>query len=213
MSDIDEPAGEFIWGDEPPRDWFEAQGAALGLTGDQIRFAAALHQLGGADAKRNTQAARLANLPWDRVQAFRQARTVGVRRLLDEADKIKRRQRPPLTEEEIDATIDNLIRSPDPLNKMRAIELREKRAAQRVEREQLEREAERDPLEILAEIAKHNPFRALELRAEKKLPPTDDAVEVLRAHRCRNCAERVARELGIDLIDGVPIAEVSGDET
>jgi hypothetical protein len=117
----------FQWPTDPPQDWFEAKGAALGLTPETIRFAAALHSLGGADSKKNTQAARIAGVAWDRVQAFRAARSVGVRALLDEAKRLKAGKLPPLTEEDIDREIDDLIRQPDALTKARGIELREKR--------------------------------------------------------------------------------------
>jgi hypothetical protein len=118
---------QFNWPTDPPQDWFEAKGAALGLAPETIRFAAALHSLGGADAKKNTQAARLAGLAWDRVVAFRAARSVGVRKLLDEAKRLKAGNLPPLTEADIDREIDDLIRQPDALTKARGIELREKR--------------------------------------------------------------------------------------
>jgi hypothetical protein len=104
------------------------------LDDQQIKFTAALHSLGGADSKKNTQAARLAGIDCDRTAAYRMARSVDVRRLLDEADKIKRGARPPLTEAEIDQKIDDLIRAPDALTVARAIELREKRRA--VQRDQ-----------------------------------------------------------------------------
>jgi hypothetical protein len=117
----------FQWPTDPPQDWFEAKGAALGLAPETVRFAAALHSLGGADAKKNSQAARLAGLDWDRVQAFRQARSVSVRKLLDEAKRLKAGNLPPLTEADIDREIDDLIRQPDALTKARGIELREKR--------------------------------------------------------------------------------------
>jgi hypothetical protein len=122
-----EADNQFNWPTDPPQDWFEAKGAALGLAPETIRFAAALHSLGGADAKKNTQAARLAGLDWDRVQAFRQARSVSVRKLLDEAKRLKAGTLPALTEADIDREIDDLIRQPDALTKARGIELREKR--------------------------------------------------------------------------------------
>ena len=120
-------ANQFNWPTDPPQDWWEAKGAALALNDAQVRFSAALFQLGGADSKKNTQAARLANLDWDRVQAFRQARSVSVRKLLDEAKRLKAGNLPPLTEADIDREIDDLIRQPDALTKARGIELREKR--------------------------------------------------------------------------------------
>jgi hypothetical protein len=121
----------FVWPDSPPQDWWSAQGAALGLDDGQIKFAAALHQLGGADSKKNSQAAKLAGMPWDRVQAFRQARSVAVRKPLTEANSIKRGRREPVTETEVDEAIDRLIRAPDALTVARGVELREKRKAAR----------------------------------------------------------------------------------
>src|SRR5262249_35149355 len=120
-------ANQFNWPTDPPQDWFEAKGAALGLAPETIRFAAALHSLGGADSKKNTQAARIAGLNWDRGVAFRCARSVGVRKLLDEAKRLKAGNLPPLSEADIDREIDDLIRQPDALTKARGIELREKR--------------------------------------------------------------------------------------
>jgi len=120
-------ANQFNWPTDPPQDWFEAKGAALGLAPETIRFAAALHSLGGADSKKKTQAARIAGLNWDRVVAFRCARSVGVRKLLDEAKRLKAGNLPPLSEADIDREIDDLIRQPDALTKARGIELREKR--------------------------------------------------------------------------------------
>jgi hypothetical protein len=55
-------ANQFNWPTDPPQDWWEAKGAALGLDDSQVRFSAALFQLGGADSKKNTQASRLAGL-------------------------------------------------------------------------------------------------------------------------------------------------------
>jgi hypothetical protein len=118
---------KFTWPTDPPQEWWEVQGASVGMDSDTIRFAAALHNLGGAGSKKNTQAARLAGLDWNRVEAFRAAVSVSVRRLLTEARDIKRGKLPPLTEAEIDEKIDDLIRCPDALTVARGIELREKR--------------------------------------------------------------------------------------
>src|SRR5262249_50150541 len=200
----------FKWPDSPPYpppSWFELRGAELALEPDQIRFAAALITLGGPDSRSNSMAASLAGMDLSRTEAFRLARGVKVRKLVDEAEQTKRGERKPLTEDEIDARIDKMVLSPNDMAAAKGIELRERRATTRKEREA---ERECDPLELLAEIAKHNPFRALQLRAEKKLPPTDDAAEILRGHYCRICAEHVARELGVD-IDAPPLVEVSGD--
>ena len=124
-------ANEFAWPDSPSQDWWLTQGASLGMSEELIRFTAALYQLGGADARKNSQAAKLASIACDRTAAFRMARSVAVRRLLDMADEIKVGKRPPLTEEQIDRKIDDLIRCPDALTVARGIELREKRKAAR----------------------------------------------------------------------------------
>jgi hypothetical protein len=123
---IDTETVAFNW-PAPGEDWFLTQGASLGLDEPVIRFAAALHSLGGADSKKNTQAARLAGIDCDRTAAFRMARSVAVRRLLDAAQEISVGKRPPVTEQEVDEAIDRLIRAPDALTVARGIELREKR--------------------------------------------------------------------------------------
>jgi hypothetical protein len=124
-----EPVTEtnFVWPEQPAEDWWLTQGAAIGMDSDTIRFAAALHNLGGADAKKNSKAAQLAGLGWNRVESFRAARSVSVQKLLREAKDIKRGRLPPLTEAEIDQKVDDLIRCPDALTVARGIELREKR--------------------------------------------------------------------------------------
>jgi hypothetical protein len=147
-------APAFQWPTDPPQDWFEAKGAALGLSPDTIRFAAALHSLGGADSKKNTQAARLAGVALDRVRAFRQARSVSVRKLLDEAKRLRAGNLPPLTEADIDREIDDLIRQPDALTKARGIELREKRKSRQAEltRHRPEESAEEQMAAIICSV-------------------------------------------------------------
>jgi hypothetical protein len=80
----------------------------------------------------NSVAARLAGLKGGRTQAFRAARSVAVRRLLAEAEKIKTGKRPPITEKEIDQKVEDLIRSPDARTAAVGIELRHKRQAAQV---------------------------------------------------------------------------------
>jgi hypothetical protein len=121
-------AAPFTWPD-PGEDFWQAAGAQLGLDTDTIKFAAALHALGGAGSRKNTQAARIAGLDLDRVKSFRLARSVGVSKILEEADKLKRGKRPPLSEAELDRRIDEGCRSRDPITCARFIELREKRKA------------------------------------------------------------------------------------
>jgi hypothetical protein len=79
--------------------------------------------------KKNTQAAVLAGLKIDRVTAFRYARAVSVKKLLDSADRVKLGKQPALTESEIDQLIDAGIRRPDALTSARYLEIREKRLA------------------------------------------------------------------------------------
>jgi hypothetical protein len=148
--DISDPTG-FIWPEDPRDDWWLTTGAQIGMSEDLIRFSAALFQLGGADSKKNSVAARLAGLSHlTRTQAYRHARSVAVRRLLNEADKIKSGKRVPITEDEIDQRIETLIRSPDATMVARGVELFEKRrAVRKAEREKWESEAtdrERDLL-------------------------------------------------------------------
>jgi hypothetical protein len=159
----------------PPPSWFELRGAELGLEPDQIRFAAALLMCGGPDSRNNTAASRLAGMALSRTEAFRLARSVKVRKLITEAEETKKGERKPLTEAEIDQRIEKMILSPNDLAAAKGIEIRDRRSATREDRELAERQ--NDPLEILAEIAKHNPFRALQIRAEKKLPAPDGAAE------------------------------------
>jgi hypothetical protein len=181
----------------PPPPWWQLRGAEFGLDEGQIRFAAALVTLGGPDARQNSLAASLAGMDLSRTEAFRLARSVKVRRLVNEAEETKTGNRDPLSEQQIDDRIDAMIRSPNDLAASKGIELRDRRAATRHERELAERQ--REPEDILKEIARHSPFRALQIRAEKELPAPDDAAEILRGHYCQCCAQHVARALGIDL--------------
>ena len=100
-----------------------------------VRFAAALAQLGGPEARKNSVAARLAGVEGGRTQAFRAARSVAVRKLLAEATKIMTGNLPRISEEEIDQRIDDLIRSPDAPTVAKGIELRHRRDAARLDRE------------------------------------------------------------------------------
>jgi len=129
-------ATDFRWPNDPAQDWWEVQGASLGMTADLIRFAAALAKLGGQDAKKNSVAARLAGINCGRTQAFRYARSVAVKKLLDSAEQIKTGKRKRLTEEEIDLKIEDLINSPDAATVARGIELRAKRHAQHLQHEE-----------------------------------------------------------------------------
>jgi hypothetical protein len=136
---MDNADDAFRWPDAPPypvQDWFRVTGTELGLEPDQIRFAAALITLGGPDSRNNTIAARLAGRPdLSRTQAFRWARSVKVRKLIDDAEQIKTGKRKPLTEEQIDERIDKMISSPNDLAAAKGIELREKRTERRHQRE------------------------------------------------------------------------------
>jgi len=82
----------FSWPESPPwpsQDWWEVDGARRGMSPELVRFTAALAQLGGAESGKNTVAAKLAGIDCNRTQAFRHARSVAVRELLNEAEKIK----------------------------------------------------------------------------------------------------------------------------
>jgi hypothetical protein len=126
-------AVNFQWPDDPPPDWWLAKGAALGLSPEQVRFTAAMDRLGPAE-RENSLAARLAGLSLDRTRAFRLARSVAVRKLLDEVKKTRDGLRPRVSEQEIDEVIDNLIRSADAKTAAQGIELREKRTERQRQR-------------------------------------------------------------------------------
>ena len=128
----------FKWPDcppYPPPSWWELRGTELGLDSDQARFAAALVTLGGPDSRSNSMAASLAGMSLSRTEAFRLARSVKVRKLINEAEETKSGKRTPLTEEEIDDRVDKMIRSPNDLAAAKGIELRERRKVAREERE------------------------------------------------------------------------------
>jgi hypothetical protein len=126
-----EQTDEFEWPDDPQEDWWLVTGAGWKLSSEVIRFAAALYRLGGADARKNSIAARLAGLNISRTKAFRLARSVAVRRLLDEAKKVVVGGQPPISEIEIDRRIDEMIKSPDARTSATGIELRQKRLDRR----------------------------------------------------------------------------------
>jgi hypothetical protein len=141
---------EFTWPSDPPADWWESEGAVRGLAPEQVRFAAALFLLGGPESRKNSVAAKLAGLNIGRTQAFRCARSVGVRKLLDEPNSAKAGKREPISEDEIDQIIERLIRSPDAAQAARGIELRERRKQAAAAAAQSE--ALREPQEIAREI-------------------------------------------------------------
>jgi hypothetical protein len=125
----------FHWPDSPPYptpDWFQVTGAELGLEPDQIKFAAALIALGGPDSRNNTVAARTAGMELTRVQSYRLARSVKVRKLIDNAEQIKAGTRKPLTEAEIDARVDKMCMSPNDRDAAVGIKLRDDRTAARL---------------------------------------------------------------------------------
>jgi hypothetical protein len=132
---MDTPNDTFRWPDCPPyphHDWFLVTGAELGLEPDQIKFAAALITLGGPDSKNNSAAARAAGMDLDRVQSFRLARSVKVRKLIDNAEQIKAGKRKPLTEEQIDERVDRMCMSPNDRDAATGIKLRDDRTASRL---------------------------------------------------------------------------------
>jgi hypothetical protein len=70
--------------------------------------------------------------------AFRLARSVKVRKLLNEVEETKTGKRKPLTEEQIDERIDKMCMSPNDQAAATGIKLREERKARREERERAE---------------------------------------------------------------------------
>ena len=131
----DNPNDTFRWPDCPPyphHDWFQVTGTELGLEPDQIRFAAALITLGGPDSKNNSAAARAAGMELTRVQSYRLARSVKVRKLIDNAEQIKTGKRKPLTEEQIDERVDRMCMSPNDRDAAVGIKLRDDRTAARL---------------------------------------------------------------------------------
>jgi hypothetical protein len=131
-------ADNFRWPDCPPYphvDWFKVTGAELGLDESKIRFAAAMITLGGADNRNNSAAARLAGMDLNRTEAFRLARSVKIRKLVDAAEEIKSGKRRPLTEDEIDARIDKMCMSPIDRDAAIGIKLRDDRKATRLQAE------------------------------------------------------------------------------
>jgi hypothetical protein len=135
---------DFKWPERPwpHRDWWLTRAAELELSEQKARFAAALAQLG---PRQNSLAAKLAGADWDRMISFRQARSVGVTRLIKEAEEMKAGSRPLLTEAEIDNRIDGMCRSPDHNAASRGIQLREQRQA-------TQRSLDSRPLNIEREI-------------------------------------------------------------
>jgi hypothetical protein len=128
---FDVQSDAFEWPSDPQEDWWLVTGSGYKLAPETIRFAAALFRLGGADAKKNSVAAKLAGLPISRTKAFRLARSVGVKRLLSEAEKVVVGARPPISELEIDRKIEDMILSPDARTSATGIELRQKRLDRR----------------------------------------------------------------------------------
>jgi predicted ATP-grasp superfamily ATP-dependent carboligase len=191
-----EPSSNFVW-PEPGEDWWNAKGAMFRLDDETIRFSACLHALGGSRARKNSQAAKNAGLDWSRVDAFRVARSAGVARLLDEADKIKRKQLPPLTEEQIDAEVDDLIRAKDPLTKSRGIEIREKRLARKAEYEREQHRNPVNPIERLKELAKTNPELALQIAQKHSVMDSIPEFKNLVVSTCPTCGTKLATKLEI----------------
>jgi hypothetical protein len=142
---MDSNDSNFRWPDSPPYpppSWWEVRGTELGLEPDQIKFAAALVTLGGPDSRSNSMAASLAGMDLSRTASFRLARSVKVRKIIDEAEQTRKGERKPLTDDEIDARIDKMIASPNDLAAAKGIELRERRKATR--KEELERQDARE---------------------------------------------------------------------
>jgi hypothetical protein len=135
---MDTDNSNFRWPDTPPypaASWFKITGAELGLDEAKIRFAAAMIVLGGAGNKNNSAAAKLAGMDLNRTEAFRLARSVKVRKLVDAAEEIKTGKRRPLTEAEIDARIDKMCMSPIDRDAAIGIKLRDDRKSERLRAE------------------------------------------------------------------------------
>jgi hypothetical protein len=120
---------EFQWPDDPPEDWWLAEGATRKMKPEVVRYAAVKFQYGDEDSRKNSVAARIAGLPGTRTQVFRVDRSKGVQDLLKKAREIRAGRRPRVTEEEIDRKIDDLIRAPDAQTVAKGLELRMKREA------------------------------------------------------------------------------------
>jgi hypothetical protein len=145
----------FRWPDCPPYphvDWFKITGAELGLDEPKIRFAAAMITLGGADNRNNSAAARLAGLELNRTEAFRLARSVKIRKLVDAAEEIKSGKRRPLTEDEIDARIDKMCMSPIDRDAAIGIKLRDDRKSARLQAENREDSLEEQFVAVIAAL-------------------------------------------------------------
>src|SRR6516164_8331112 len=153
---LDYTDDSFRWPDCPPyprSDWWLVAGAELGLEPDQIRFAAALLNLGGPDSRNNSMAARLAGMELSRTEAIRLARSVRVRKLITAAEDIKTGKHKPITEEEIDQRIDRMIRSQNDQWAARGIELHERRSERRRQESATQMSLEQE----LTELAKISP--------------------------------------------------------
>jgi len=117
---------EFSWGSLGESRWRELQ-QQEGATELQLRFACARHQ--GASA---TRAAALAGYSGDkevlRRQGYQANNNPSIRRLVEKAD-LEAPEETRLTDAQIGAKIDRLIRGPDGNLALKAIELRQKREA------------------------------------------------------------------------------------
>jgi hypothetical protein len=180
-------AADFRWPDDPEQAWWETEGAGLGLSAELIRFAAALQQLGGADGKKNSVAARLAGINCGRTQAFRYARSVKVRRLLDLAEEIRSGERKSLTKEEIRFKIEDLIRSPDAGTAAKGIELLSRWDER--ERAANKDEGSGDPHETLAHIeSEFGPLASLFFSTKVEGALTTNGQRLLDSF-CPHCRE------------------------
>jgi hypothetical protein len=108
--------------------------------------------LGGADNRNNSAAARLAGLDLNRTEAFRVARSVKIRKLVDAAEEIKSGKRRPLTEDEIDARIDKMCMSPIDRDAAIGIKLRDDRKSARLQAENREDSLEEQFVAVIAAL-------------------------------------------------------------
>jgi hypothetical protein len=88
----------------------------------------------------------------NRTEAFRLARSVKIRKLVDAAEEIKTGKRRPLTEDEIDARIDKMCMSPIDRDAAIGIKLRDDRKSARLQAENREDSLEEQFVAVIAAL-------------------------------------------------------------
>jgi hypothetical protein len=177
---LDYTDDSFRWPDCPPyprSDWWLVAGAELGLEPDQIRFCAALINLGGPDSRNNSMAARLAGMELSRTEAFRLARSVKVRKLITAAEDIKTGKHKPISEEEINQRIDRMIRSQNDQWAARGIELHERRLEKRRQEQASDGTDIREELRGLEEISPELAAEYAKLKGVSYPLTSNDAIQ------------------------------------